>query len=279
MMYYSERLFWLGFSIFGLTNHLIMKKLNLLYFLFLSIVFLPACKMTETSLEASLDVNKQRFSGPSYPDPSTTKTSVDENIAFSIVIPMSLGESKTGSFYNYQLVPDTNHSYASTGKGPASFMSLKYAQKQDDDFASHVYFKGGLELIGKRSSDGGATTTLNYLEIPLYALYKYRLEGAGAGSIFGGLGPYLAYGIGGNVSDGGTKISAFDGDNSFKRFDAGLGITAGYQIPQSFSFRLAYELGLANIQKSNFGDQAQNRSFSLNVGYPLDKLIHKIKGK
>ena len=255
-----------------------MKKLNLLYFLCLLILFLPSCKMSETSLEASLDVNKQRFSGPSYPNASTTKSSVDENIAFSIVIPMSLGESKNGSFYNYRLTPDTNNSYASIGKGPASFMSLNYGQKQDDDFASHVFFKGSLELIGKRSSDGGSTTTLNYLEVPLYAIYKYHLDGAGAGSIFGGLGPYLAYGIGGNVSDGGTKISAFDGDDGFRRFDAGLGITAGYQMPQGFSFRLAYELGLANIQKSNFGDKAENRGFSLNIGYPLDKLINKIKG-
>lgn len=253
-----------------------MKKLIPLYFLLLFIVFLPACKMTEASLEASLDASKQRFSGPSYPNASTTKTSVDENIAFSIVIPMSLGESKEGSFYNYRLVADTNNSYAGLSKGPAF---LKFSQKRDDDFASHVFFKGSLELIGKRSSDGGSTTTLNYLEVPLYAIYKHRLDGAGAGSIFGGLGPYLAYGIGGNLSDGGTKISAFDGDNGLKRFDAGLGLTAGYQIPQSFSFRLAYELGLANIQKNSFGDKASNRSFSLNVGYPLNKLIDKIKGK
>ncbi|GAB3947376.1 hypothetical protein GCM10028805_19500 [Spirosoma harenae] len=56
----------------------------------------------------------------------------------------------------------------------------------------------------------------------------------------------------------------------------------GYQFPNSLRVRLAYDLGLLNIQPSPFGPdgaKAYNRSLSLNVGYPLTKIVDKFKKK
>jgi hypothetical protein len=104
-----------------------------------------------------------------------------------------------------------------------------------------------------------------------------------AGTVFGGLGPYFAYGIGGSTTSSfnnqSSSFKSFDSTTWLKRFDAGLGLTAGYEIPNSFSFRLAYDFGLANIDRNSFSDKAQNRGISLNIGYPLDKIIGENKSQ
>lgn len=136
--------------------------------------------------------------------------------------------------------------------------------------------EGGLEFIGKGAKYdlGGAEGKihLNYLEVPVYATYNYPL---GPGRLYGGLGPYLAYGIGGKVEEGGFSAASFGENNGgYKRFDAGLGIEAGYQY-KLFSFTLTYDLGLANVAYASQDFSAHNRSFAVNVGYsfgnPFDK--------
>ena len=112
----------------------------------------------------------------------------------------------------------------------------------------------GLELVrkGSKTSDGFGkdVTHLLYLELPIYALYRHQLPD-NKGELFGGLGPYFGYGLAGNFkftfNGETTKVPAFDTKNGgFKRFDAGLALTAGYQFPGSFRVRLAYEIGLVN---------------------------------
>lgn len=236
---------------------------NQLYLWCILALLIQSCSsMNSARLEASVDANKQRFSGPSYPNPSTTKYSPGENVALLIIAGMAHGESQ-GNTYNKQ--HDNNPFYASADKGPGSFLNPggTMAANPSHTFTDNLYFMGGIEFVNK-GIDGGS---LAYLQVPLYAMYQYKL-GGDAGKVFGGLGPYFAYGIIG---------SAFGGEGGFKRFDAGLGITAGYEMPQSLSFRLGYDLGLANIQKNAFGDKANNRTISLAVGYSLDKLLGKGK--
>ena len=67
--------------------------------------------------------------------------------------------------------------------------------------------------------------------------------------VFGGLGPYFAYGIGGKIKGNGFSEKAFDEDFGFKRFDVGLTFTGGYNFDNQWSVGLAYDLGLANIEK------------------------------
>ena len=248
------------------------------YLLCLLALCAQSCQQSIYQLTASADLSKQRFKGPSYPNPSDNSLEPGQNIGLLIVAGSAYGESQLLNYNNR--ASGSSNFYASTDNGAAAFFNPdgNLVKKRSQDFTDNLFFKGGLELIDKRSGDDGSTTSLNYLQIPLFAMYNYQLNGRGAGSLFGGLGPYLAYGIGGNMGSGKEKISAFSDPEGFKRFDAGLGINIGYQMPQSFSFSLGYDIGLANIQKNAFGDKAQNRSFSLNVAYPLDKLVSKIRG-
>jgi Outer membrane protein beta-barrel domain len=238
-----------------------------------------SCDTLKADLQGSVDANHQRYSGASYKQSSTDNYDPGINLGLSLNLGTSYDEFNSGSFNNKTRYSPYDKVYASTDKGPAAFFDPNgnMANTRTPDFMKHVLFTAGLEYVLKRSSDGGSTTSLSYLQIPIYALYYYKLQGAG--SVFGGLGPYLAYGFAGSTTAGNESIGAFSGDNSLKRFDAGLGLKIGYKMPQSFSFSLGYDLGLANIQKSAFGDKAQNRGISLNVGYPLDKLVNKIKGK
>ena len=146
-------------------------------------------------------------------------------------------------------------------------------------FMSHLHLEAKTEFIQKKSNDVGTITTLNYFEVPLYALYQTQNR-HGGNVVGGGIGPYFAYGLGGKAktkANGQTYSSnSFDKTNGFKRFDYGLSIMAGYTIHQSFCFSLSYELGLANIDRnSRYGDKVKNSGMSLNVSYPLFKLIKK----
>ncbi len=137
----------------------------------------------------------------------------------------------------------------------------------------HIRFMGGIEFIQKGAKDG-TKTHLYYLEVPLYVTYWTSISPKG--KIFGGLGPYIAYGIAGNVKSQTSSVKAFDKNGDYKPFDAGLNFTAGYKIPESFSFRLAYDFGFANILRNAGSDKAKSRTISLNIGYPLNKIF---KGK
>lgn len=112
----------------------------------------------------------------------------------------------------------------------------------------------------------------------MYALYQHELPGKGL--VFGGLGPYVGYGLGGQFKytfNGQTTFPAFDKTNGgFRRFDGGLAFTAGYRLPSTLQFRLAYELGLANIEPRQ-GNKVTNRVLSINVGYSLNKLLGQTK--
>lgn len=110
--------------------------------------------------------------------------------------------------------------------------------------------------------------------MPVLAIYTYELTDDR--KVFGGLGPYFAYGIGGKIKGDGFSEKAFDKDFGFKRFDVGLTFTAGYKFNKKWSVRLAYDLGLANIEQDSF-DKAKNRCFSLNIGYS-PQLIQKLVG-
>jgi hypothetical protein len=149
-----------------------------------------------------------------------------------------------------------------------------------------LLLKGGLEFIqkGTKFDYGGGdneTLTLGYLEIPIDIMYEYKLPNCGG--IFGGLGPYFAYGLGGKdkYTSGGMTITTNSfSDSTGKRFDAGLHITAGYRMSCTWSASIAYEIGLVNIynnQGSGYSYTAKNNVWSFNVAYCLGDLLSKKK--
>ncbi len=135
-----------------------------------------------------------------------------------------------------------------------------------------VSVDGTLEFIQKGSKFGGIGSRLNYLNLLGDVTYHYSLGENGA--LFGGGGPYIGYGIGGKS---GTEAS-FGGQDGYKRFDWGLHLKAGYQHPSTLQASFGYELGLYN-QSPAPDFTSHNRTWSINIGYSLSKIIRAIGGK
>ncbi|WP_300598702.1 porin family protein [Niabella sp.] len=149
-----------------------------------------------------------------------------------------------------------------------------------------------------KASVDGAVGTLNqhpyYLELPINFMYKPEL---GNGRLLLGVGPYLAYGIGGRWkgkgTSGGTTISKTGSlefksdisstDSSYmdfnnlktvpygKPFDLGGALLMGYEFSNKFSIQLNGQMGLMNIvykvDGTDTGEQLKNMQFGLSVGY------------
>lgn len=145
------------------------------------------------------------------------------------------------------------------------------------------YFQPGLlfSTKGAKNSTGSLTSTykLSYIELPLNFVYKAAL---GNGYFMLGIGPYVAYGIGGKTTYEGGPVS-LETDITFKKtvevgdpidvtyfksFDAGGNIFAGYELAGGLFFQLNTQLGMLNInpEDKRFPD---NKSAVKNTGYGL----------
>lgn len=110
-----------------------------------------------------------------------------------------------------------------------------------------------------------------YLQLPINVGYKYRLKQNMSIVILGG--PYLAYGVGGKLTDekvyaDGVRIKEKDdvfGDRAWKRFDSGFSVTLGVEL-KKISLNMGYDFGMINIDRSF---DVYNRSLFLNVGYRI----------
>ena len=139
----------------------------------------------------------------------------------------------------------------------------------------------GLNFVSKGAKgdlEGVADTKINalYLELPVMAGVRFA-----AGNDFNVLlkaGPYLAYGVGGKIKTEATtgadiiddnakgEVDTF-GDNTMKRFDAGLGCGVSFEFSE-FVIGLDGHFGLTNIaQKSGDGFSPKNISAFLTLGY------------
>lgn len=128
---------------------------------------------------------------------------------------------------------------------------------------------------GKNKDNSDFKTTLSYLQLPILFTYKPQV---GSGNLVLGVGPYLAYGLGGKHKGGIGNLTgdlkAFDdesGPYKLKRFDAGAGIQVGYELPQGVYFGLNTDLGLVNVaSETSLGGQDfswKNTSFGVSAGY------------
>jgi hypothetical protein len=150
----------------------------------------------------------------------------------------------------------------------------------DLPLADEFFIGTGLLYAGKGGKDKDDAlvsfkSNLSYLQLPILFTYKPQV---GTGNLVLGVGPYLAYGIGGkhkgNVGNLSGEFKAFDdeaGEFKLNRFDAGAGIQVGYELPQGLYFGLNTDLGLVNVlsEKEIAGvDYSwKNTSFGVSVGY------------
>ncbi len=137
-------------------------------------------------------------------------------------------------------------------------------------------FKSSFNLMGYESK---SSFNPLYLDIPLTAKASHTLNDI---RIYGLLGPYIGFGVGGKgkekiTVDGETEKSSekinwgSDEEDDFRRMDYGLVIGVGAEY-QSFLFTIAYNMGLANLTKDNFeGAKTRNQAISFSVGYLILK--------
>lgn len=135
------------------------------------------------------------------------------------------------------------------------------------------------DYLGKMSN---GTLKLSYVEIPINMIYKPLL---GNGRFLIGLGPYIAFGIGGKAElnnpsadytvEYNKDVTVTDLDNTrfhYKPIDAGANILAGYEFNSKLSFQLNSQLGLTKINSTLYGentgkDAQRNTGFGLSLGY------------
>jgi len=149
--------------------------------------------------------------------------------------------------------------------------------------APDFYFHPGLYFAkkGAKETSTSETTNMNvyYIELPLNFLYRGQL---GNGYVLLGFGPYVAYGIKGNLKSGSleediefrNEIEEDEtSDNLFmKAFDAGAGVFAGYETALGLYLQLNTQLGLVKVNsKDNRLPESEasvkNVGFGLAAGY------------
>ncbi|GAB2604101.1 porin family protein [Spirosoma areae] len=265
-----------------------MKKLRI-HFLVLLTVWLHPKRveaqyqngLSQAYLQGSLDVAKQILTGPSYEDFKANYNTYGFNVGLYFN-PFRASEELRDDYH----LPDRSLRnsplnsatlLASIDRKPGPMVP---DPKASSSFLRHLSPLVGIQLIGKggKYSDrfGTSITHMTYLEIPIYAIYTYMLP-EDKGRLFGGLGFYVAYGLWGTLKfddpRGTESFSAFDKFNGYKRFDAGLNFMAGYELPQRLRLSIVHELGVTSIDPVAGSDKTRNSVWSLNVGYPLKKLV------
>lgn len=157
----------------------------------------------------------------------------------------------------------------------------------DIPIAPEFYFQPGLLFVtkGAKSEDIILEQTIKsdiniaYIELPLNFLYKPML---GNGHLLLGVGPYVAYGVGGKAKYEGGGVSdtqdvKFDkdvtllqsaGDFYVRPFDAGANLFVGYQFANNLFFQLNTQLGLLDINP-NYSDVPDDKTSYKNTGFGL----------
>lgn len=139
----------------------------------------------------------------------------------------------------------------------AGAMAGGYAQIKA---GKNACFQPELLIVGKGMKEKyeaySYRNDVTYIELPLNILYKPVTS---KGSFFIGGGPSPAYYIGENFF--------YSGQYFIKKFDLGINLLAGYEMPIGFSINLHYTHGLTNISRSAEVLLTKNRCFGLSVGY------------
>ncbi len=237
-------------------------------------------------LQASIDLARQRLSGPSYeytPGLEDLRNHPADVLVMNVALKYDnqrlidqminyYKDKNAASQSPYPADPATLLASAGNQPGPT-------AASGKGSFLSRLSLLYGVQLIGKggkqKYNDGYFLARMLYLEPVASVLYNYDLPDS-KGRLYGGPGLYLGYGLFGRMRDKGTgfdeSYAAFDKNMGYSRFDAGLSLTAGYRLPQGFGASLSYELGMVNVDPGRGKDKTRNRVLSLNLDYPLAAL-------
>ena len=114
-------------------------------------------------------------------------------------------------------------------------------------------------------------TTLNYLQVPVNAVYWAP---AGSGKFFIGAGPFVGYALSGKDKasgnfDGQTVSESQDvefGEDGYKRANFGVGAIAGYKLSNGLSLNVGYDLGLSSVVDAE-GGSVKTQVFNVSLGF------------
>jgi len=225
----------------------------------LALLFLSALSSCYSSweIEASYDLSKDGEKGPSgetaqYDPNFNTMIEIADLFSGGLVI------YDDGVRFNEPRSPWNPEMYYADNKAQNGFGLIT---------------NGG--YIGKGRKINGATEHLNYLEVSEALAYVHKTPG---GLLYGGVGPYAAYGIGGKVKFAGGSEPAF-GTDGYKRFDAGLHFLGEYRFNMGLMVGVGYDWGLYDKSNDPSDYTSRNRTMSVSVGYSVDKIVKAIKGK
>jgi hypothetical protein len=208
-------------------------KRKLISFLFVSVVAYSAkSQVIVPSVQLSVDLSSQHFTG-------------DEGIPSSYT--KGLFGGNAGAYGTVFFTKDLKKSSFTLTTG------LEYAMKgvkvDETNFKVKVH--------------------ANYIQLPVFAGYNHVLP---AGSVFAGVGPYIAYGVDGKIKGDGESMKTFgEDDGGFKRFDAGAAARLGFCLNNGLLFVFGYQHGLTDIAYGSHDFTAKNRSFSFAIGYSFGK--------
>lgn len=191
-----------------------------------------------------------------------------------LIASLSFGQAKWGIVAGPQFSSMTikNPGLTGTSKETSKILTgIRAGVTVDIPLADEFYIGTGLLYSGKggKSKSSDAKTTLSYLELPIHFMFKPEV---GSGRLVLSAGPYLAYGLGGKIKDTGFgDFNVYDDEALLlkqKRFDAGVGINVGYEMPMGLYFGLNTDLGLVNTADNTNNDRKfKNTSFGVSVGY------------
>jgi hypothetical protein len=132
----------------------------------------------------------------------------------------------------------------------------------------------------KADNDDETKTNLSYIEVPINFVFKPTL---GTGKLVLGIGPYVAYAVGGKIKDDDDEVDikfendltaaqAISNDPYLKPLDFGGNLLAGYEFSSKFSVQLNAQLGMSNLIPKIEGEKPEdtkwkNTGFGVSLGY------------
>lgn len=170
------------------------------------------------------------------------------------------------------------------GVNPSAKISYTAGLAYERNFKGDFGVVAGLEFTEKGTNDflfvDGRTDdyTLQYLQLNLALKYSKEFWGIKG---FGQLGPYVAYGIGGDCSIGGHDMEKgsfddlsirgtdiyVDGGAGFSKFDAGIRVAIGVEF-YNVRITAGYQRGFVNIADENLiSNKYRNQGLFVTAGY------------
>jgi hypothetical protein len=129
--------------------------------------------------------------------------------------------------------------------------------------------KGAKESGEDSGTSYSVKAKINYLQIPVNIVYNVPVA---VGTFYFGAGPYAAYGLSAKVEAAGSgqsqsiDVNFGDGEDQYKRIDAGITALAGLKFKQGLLLNLNLDLGLTNVS-NQVDSSTKTRVVGLSVGY------------